>query len=518
MPVVSAFEATTVVMSMIAQLLAIGWQYHQAGDYRQAEQLYRYALSANPDDAQAHCCLGMLLASETRLDDAAASYRRANALKPDFAESHNNLGRIFLRQGNDGDAVHHFKEAARLRPDHAEIHCNLGIVLQRLDRLEEAEMHCRHALRIRPDYPEAHHVLAAALLKLNHLDEAVAHWREVVRMRPDFALAHNNLGCVLLRQGQPESALECFQQAIRSQPDLDEAHANLLFCLNYLSEIDAASVFEQHSRWGQIQEIKHHAERAVYSGHLASRDADPERRLRIGYVSPDLRRHALARYFEPVLANHDPQHFEVFCYAEVQTPDAVTGRLQCRAQGWRNTCGFTDAEVAERILGDRIDILVDLAGHTSNSRLLVFARKPAPVQVTWLGYMNTTGLHTIDYRLTDAWLDPPGQPVLDTEELFRLPTGMSCFAPPPEALPVGPLPALQCGHLTFGSLHGLSKVNSRVIDTWCKLLQAMPTARLLMFRDTLTGECENTSFANSRSAVLAVGGWTFGRVGTCQAF
>ena len=208
--------------------------------------------------------------------------------------------------------------------------------------------------------------------------------------------------------------------------------------------------------------------------------------MRIGYVSPDFRQHAVTRYFETVLAHHDSQQVQVFCYAQVAAPDAVTARMQKLAYGWRSVWLQSDAEVAQRIRDDRIDILVDLAGHTCGTRLLVFAQKPAPIQMTWLGYLNTTGLDTIDYRLTDDILDPPGFPKRDTEELIRLPGGFSCFRAAGRAPAVVPPPALQRGYLTFGSLNTLFKHNSQVFDLWSQILKALPTARLLMFRDTLT--------------------------------
>jgi len=181
----------------------------------------------------------------------------------------------------------------------------------------------------------------------------------------------------------------------------------------------------------------------------------------------------------------------VYCYAEVQKPDAVTLRLQKLADGWRSTCGLTDSQVAERIRDDKIDILIDLAGHTADNRLGALACKPAPVQATWLGYMNTTGLKAVDYRLTDDVLDPPDQPARDTEELWRLPGGMCCFAPPEDAPPVSPLPALRQGHLTFGSLHNPFKLNGQVFDLWSLVLKAVPTAKLLMFHDFVVGKAQD---------------------------
>ena len=232
--------------------------------------------------------------------------------------------------------------------------------------------------------------------------------------------------------------------------------------------------------------------------------------MRIGYVSPDFRQHALISYFEPVLANHDPRQVEVFCYAEAPQPDDVTIRLQKLAHHWRSIRGLTSVQAAQLIRDDGIDILVDLAGHTAGNRLDIFALKPAPIQATWLGYLNTTGLSTIDYRLSDDMLDPPGQPVRDTEELFRLPGGFCCFQPWPNAPAVNSLPALERGYLTFGSLHNLFKLNGSVYDLWSRVLQALPNARLLMFRDTLKGERWSACARSLLSVASKRTDWTCG--------
>ena len=250
--------------------------------------------------------------------------------------------------------------------------------------------------------------------------------------------------------------------------------------MNYDPEADLDAVFAEHVRWGRLHT-------PTTSPAPFENDRDPERKLRVGYVSPDLRFHALTRYFEPVLAHHDPSQVEVYCYAEVVHPDEVTLRLKEHAHGWRSTCGLSDVQVAEMIRADGIDILVDLAGHTAGTRLRIFGLKPAPVQASWLGYLNTTGLATVDYRITDEILDPSGESTLGTEELVRLPHGFCCFAPPKNAPALSPLPALTRGYLTFGSLHNLFKLNAQVFDLWSRLLRALPKARLLMFRDTLSG-------------------------------
>jgi len=497
------------------------------GKLEEARVHYERALLLNPSYAEVHCNLGLVLHLQGELDQAEAHCREALRLHPGFPEAHNNLGTILLDQGNPAEAAECFqhalrhnatfaeaynnlgnalerldkvdeaidcyRQALRLNPNFAETHTNLGIALARQDKLDEAIRCHQQALLLKPDYAEAYTNLGNVLASQDKLDEAIRCHRRALDLNPGVAQAHSNVGCALLRQGLVDQALASFRQALRLQPNLAAARSNLVACSNYDPHADPDSVFAEHCRWGQTMcdvrgamcDVKTATSDIAHrTSHIAH--TDPERRLRVGYVSPDLRQHALASYFEPVLAHHDPGQVDVFCYAEVPCPDGVTARLQSLAHGWRSTCRLTDVQLAELIRSDRIDILVDLAGHTAGNRLGVFAHKPAPVQCTWLGYMNTTGLTTVDYRLTDEVLDPPGQPVRDTEELVRLQGGMCCFAAPADAPAVGPLPALSRGYLTFGSLHNLFKLNEQVFDLWSDVLRALPGARLLVFRNTLT--------------------------------
>jgi predicted O-linked N-acetylglucosamine transferase (SPINDLY family) len=493
----------------------LGLAYQALGSLEEAATCYRDALRLRHDCAEAHNGLGIALADMGRLEEAVASYQQALRHDPKSAAAHNNLAVALQAQGKPAEAETHLRKAVRLQPDYIEARNNLGIAQRAQGKLQEALINFQAVLRIQPghalahnnlgatllmqgnldgamasfenalrswpDYAEAHGNLGIALKMRGNLDEAEAHLREALRLRPASADVRNTLGGLLQLQGKLDEAMACFREAHRLAPGDPELHSNLLLCMNYDPKVDADSVFAEHRCWG------HAFGRVPGAGPRKAHDRSPLRRLRIGYVSPDLCRHPLVRYLEPVLAHHDPAQVEIFCYAEVSAPDTVTARLQTLAQAWRWTCGKTDAQVAEQIRRDGIDILVDLASHTANNRLRVFAERPAPVQVTWLGYPNTTGLSTIDYRLTDDVMDPPGSPVLDTEELFRLPGGLCCFAPPADAPPVAPLPALRRGYLTFGSLHNLAKLNAGVLDLWCRVLQAVPEARLLLFRTTLTG-------------------------------
>jgi protein O-GlcNAc transferase len=473
-----------VAVDWAAETFALAWKHHQAGSFVQAEQLYREILQADPVHVDAWCFLGGVYQAQGRLAEAETHFRRAAELMPDHPSAGDCLGVVVANQGRLEEAGEVFEHLLRCRPATAQLYNNIGYLRYQQARLAEAVAHYHQALRLNPDAPEIHNNLGLALADQSKLDLAVAHCRQALQLRPDFALAHNNLGHFQLKLGRADLAFRSFQQALRCDPDLVTAQSNLLFSVNYDPEATAEFVFAEHCRWGRLFDRR-------ASRPPPTNDRSPERRLRIGYISPDLRIHPLTRYLEPVLAHHDPHQVEVFCYADVAVPDAATKRLQKLAHSWRWINGLSDAQAAECIRGDSIDILVDLAGHTAGNRLRVLAYKPAPVQATWLGYMNTSGLAAVDYRLTDAVLDPPGQAVRDTEELVRLPGGMCCFAPPTDAPDVGPLPALEKGHLTFGSLHNLFKLNGRVFDLWSQLLMALPTARLLMFRDTLTGTAQD---------------------------
>jgi predicted O-linked N-acetylglucosamine transferase (SPINDLY family) len=499
----------------------LGAAYQAQGRLDEAVACYRQALGLRPDHAQAHNNLGNALADQGKLDEAVACYGRALRLQPDYAEAHNNLAVALQKQdkleeaeaharkavrlkpdyaearnslgnaqrarGKLGEAVLNFREALRLAPDHALAHSNLGGVLQLQGKLDEAVASYRQALRCRPDHAEASSNLATALQAQGRLDEAEAHLRQALQFRPDSADACNNLGGVLQLQGELDGALACYRQAHRLAPGSPVAYSNILLCLNYDPRADAGTLSAEHRHWGDL-----YGAPVAGAGPAPGHDRNPDRRLRVGYVSPDLSWHPIASFLQPILAHHDPGQVEAICYAEVSAPDAMTARLQSLARGWRLTHGLGDAALADLIRADRIDLLVDLAGHTAKSRLRVFAHKPAPVQATWLGYPNTTGLTTVDYRLTDAVADPPGEAAGYTEELIRLPRGFCCYAPPPAAPEVGPLPAGRAGYVTFGSLHNLPRLNAAVLDVWCAILWAVPTARLLIFRHTLQGQVQET--------------------------
>ena len=485
----------------------LGLIAHQAGQNEQALNLIRRSIEINPASALYHYNLGLLLQTMGQLDPAAEAYRSAIAADPKYAEAHNGLGLAMHKMGRIDEALAAYRKAIALapsllaaqinlagalaaagrlddaadiyraillqHPDHAEARNNLGGILHALGKPDEAIEHMRAAVATRPDYAEAHANLGLALYKRGQLASAIASCNSAIALRPDFARAHVNLADIFLAQGRLDEAVQQHVQAINLRPDSSTTHSTLLWMLHFHPAWGPAALADAHRQWAQ-----RHAEplMANIAPHPA---AAPAGRLRIGYVSPDFREHPVGRLFEPVLRHHDTQKFEVFCYSDVARPDALTERLKGLAGTWRPCAGMSDAQLAKQIRTDRIDILVDLTLHMAGNRLLVFARKPAPVQITALGYNASTGLRTMDWRITDPHLEPA-----DTlpwpEKPLILPETQWVYTALPVDAPPGELPALAAGHITFASLNNFAKVNAQTIAAWSRILHAVPDSRLLI--------------------------------------
>ena len=459
----------------------LGVLAHQSGRHAEAVDLIGRALARDAGNAACHCNRGEAYRALGELAAAADCYRRALALQPGLAPAHNNLGCCLRALKRDDEAADCFRAALALHPDYAEAHNNLGAVLLDQGRADAAAESLRRAVRLRPDYATTHGHLGKALARLGCWDEALAAHQTALRLAPGDADLHVSLAQLLFFQGRVGESLAAYREAERLRPDHPTALSNRLFILNYDPDATAAEVFAEHRRWGSRYDD------LTRAAPPHANAPDPGRRLRVGYVSPDFRSHAVALFIAPVLARHDAAGFETYCYADVRKPDAVTAQLRGLAHAWRPTVGLGDVEVADLVRADGIDILVDLAGHTGDHRLGALARKPAPLQMTYLGHPNTTGLAAMDARLTDAVADPPGADAFSVERLVRLDEGFCCFALPAEAPPVGPLPALKNGHVTFGSPHNLAKLNDAVLDLWCRVLRDVPHSRLRLFRHGLTG-------------------------------
>lgn len=333
----------------------------------------------------------------------------------------------------------------------------------------------RKAVAAKPDVAEAHNSLGAALFASKRLDESIESFRRAIAIRPDYTWALGNLGNVLKDCSMVEESIDAYRRALEANPAWHGARSSILLAGHYLTDSDPAALLEEHRKWDW-----------VHAGHLAGTIAPHanspvvERRLRIGLVSPDFKEHPVIRFLLPFLEHHDREQIELFAYAQVSEPDEWTEMARQQVDHWRSLVNVPDATAAELIRGDEIDILMDLAGHTKDDRLLVFARKPAPVQVTYLGYPGTTGLSAMDCRITDAFADPPGMTEAHhSEQLIRLPGCAWNYGPDTDILP-GPNPATLHGCVTFGSFNNLAKVNDRMLQVWARILEAVPGSRLLL--------------------------------------
>ncbi len=489
---------------------------HESGDLAAAEGQYRALLRADARDPDAMHLLGLIAHQRGNHAAAVAQIVAAIALKADKPVYHYNLGNALAALGKPEAAIDSFRAALVLDPAHSAARSNLAHALTETGRYVEAAAECRRLLELQPT-PAARNALARALIQCadagasaeQYYDEAAAllqqewqaaddpsatrlalahchqqrgrwteaasHYEAILALQPDNPAVHNDLANCYNQLGLIDKAILHYRETYRLAPDFSEALASVLACLNYDPDCPPEQAAAEHRRWAEQVAAPYYPKLARFDN-----DRDPERRLRIGYVSPDLRRHPVSAIFAPILAAHDRSRVEVTCYYNFPGEDVVTLRLKSLAERWRPVAGIDDNALCDQIRRDRIDILVDLAGHTTHNRLLAFARKPAPIQVSWLGYFNTTGLATMDYFLSDPWSSPPGQERYYVERLLRLPHTRFCYEPPEYMPAVSPLPAEKAGHVTFGCLNNLSKINEKVLALWGKVLQAVPGATLLV--------------------------------------
>jgi protein O-GlcNAc transferase len=448
---------------------------HRAGQLAAAESLYRQALEVRPGDADALHLLGVLMGQTGRLEPGIALIRRAVEIDPRAARFHCNLGHLLTSAGRIRDAIDACRTALSLKPDYAEACNNLGTALASAGLFAEAAAACRDAVRLRPDMAAAHNNLGNACRGLGLLDESIDAYRRALDLNPGFADAHLNLGSVLKDTGRVADAVAAYRAALEARPDFAEARHHLVNTVHYDPACDTAALCREARLWYQ-----RHGASLGRPGLVHANEPDPDRRLRIGYVSADFREHPVGLNLLPLFEAHDHRQFQVFCYAGVTRPDALTTRFRGLADAWRDVAALRDEAVSDAVSADQIDILVDLSLHIAGNRLGVFARKPAPVQFTFAGYPGTTGLDTIDCRFTDPFLDPPDADVGGySEESVRLPDSFWCYEPLTDE-PVGPLPATTRGTVTFGCLNNFCKVNDDMLRLWAGVMRTVRNSRLLL--------------------------------------
>ncbi len=537
----------------VAYLSNLGEAYRRLGSLRNAVDALLRALALKPDFAEGFYNLALVLRQNGETDGAVFYLERAADLDPGRPAFQRGLGEALRQQGDLARAathlscaellsspsprppalcveqlrearaqralgalplaVAHYQSALALDPRSVDALVELSGVLEALERPDGAAIASSRALRVDPRCAMAHATLAAARVLQNRYDEATASCRSALELDPDCWLARFHLGYALAGNGGAAEALAEYRRAVDLRPDNPATHSALLFLMPYVPGYDPPAVGAGARAWAQ-----RHA--APLAGEVRPHDNDrnPRRRLRVGYVSPDLYEHPVSLFLEPLLECFDPQTIEVFCYSSVRSPDAVTRRLRALVSGWRDVRHASDAAVAELVREDRVDVLIDLTMHASGGRPLLFARKPAPVQLCWLAYVGTTGLDAMDYRMTDPHLEPPAlDPGWATEAPLVLPETYWCYAPWQAArqtgpVPeVGPLPAAGSGRVTFGSQHSIQKVNEGVLPLWARVLGAVEGSRLVMYapqgaRGRIVEALERSGIERGRVEFLALRG------------
>lgn len=471
MPETMRGETQTVA---VAHALDVALDRFNAGNLAEAEQICRQILAVEPDNADALHLLGLLAHQSGRNDIALELVLRATAIQPLDAEYLNTFGEILRALGRYAEAGQYYRRAIALNPGYATAYGNLAIVLQSFGKPEESARSCRRALTIDPALAHAHNTLGGALSDLGRLDDAKENLHQALALIPDFTQAHNNLGNLLKSLGRLEEAERSYRQALALKPGYAIAHMNLIMALDLIERCGVREQQEERRRWYAM-----HGSNFAGSIRPHGNRPDPERRLRIGYVSADFRWHSAYFVSSPVILRHNPFACEVVCYSGAVNEDDATARVKRAASLWRPIHGATDDALAEQIRRDEIDILVDLSGHSAGNRLPVFARKPAPVQITAWGYATGTGLATMDYFFADPVLVPQEERKHFAEEIVDLPCFV-CYEAPAYAPEVSPLPSLQSRPFTFACINRVEKISDRVIALWGRILAVVPHARLLI--------------------------------------
>lgn len=511
-------------------------QFHRAGDVDRAERLYRRVLEREPAHGDALFLLSVLALQAGQLDEAASHLERAvrvapnNAFylsslgsvyrslgrrseavpvllmavarKPDLAEAVFNLALSFEEQGESAAAAECYERARALDPSllqaaerlarlkgkrdapappagsmsPAELLAALGETLRLAGQANEAAAWYRAALKLNPRLANAHTALGAIHADAGRFDKAIDSFRRALEIDQNFHVARGYLATALDESGRLEETQALYRQAVALRPDDANAHSVLLFNMPFWPGVTASDILEESRLWNE-----RHARPLAAQTKPHENERAPERRLRIGYVSPDFQTHVQSLFTIPLFQHHDHERFEIFCYSSVDNPTSHTDRIRGYADVWREVATLDDAALAELIRRDQIDILVDLTMHMIGRRLLAFARKPAPVQLCWLAYPGTTGLETMDYRLSDPFLDlPDADTGVYSERTIRLPDSFWCYDPLTDVPEVSALPALATGSITFGCLNHSRKINDGVLRLWTTVLTAVPQSRLLL--------------------------------------
>jgi predicted O-linked N-acetylglucosamine transferase (SPINDLY family) len=477
----------------VTQTFSLAVSYHHAGRLTEAETLYRQIVTAEPLHAEAWHNLGICSQQMSHYDEAVLWIRRAIEIAPQNAVAHYSLGNTLRDMGNLAEAIAAYQRALELDGQSAPAYNNLGVAFTLQGRYEEAMAALRRALELRPDSAVTENNLATVMNRCDRFEEAIAACHRALELQPDYADAYNTLGNALREVGAAEEAAEAYRKGCSLSPPEAPVHSSLLFTLHQIPGLSRQAIAEEHRRWSRRL-----LEQAGKFRQPFLNERNPNRPLRIGYVSPDFRDQVVGRNLVPLFRFHDRAAFEIFCYSDAMETDALTNVFRGQTHHWRNATGSADVALAEMIREDRIDVLVDLAQHVTGNRLAVFARNPAPVQVSFAGYPESAGLEAIPYRISDRWLEseidltaaeissnagPDFRASISelpsVERIFRI-ESFWCYDPCGANVPIKEVPARAKGRVTFGCFANTWKFNKDVLRLWSRVLAESPEARLVL--------------------------------------
>ena len=488
----------------------MGAAFFELGKFDNAISCYTKAIDINPNFEVAFNNLGEALRNTGELQRAVEFFTKAIKIKPDFTKAYINLGSAYKGLKLYEESLSHIKKAIEINPKNYKAYSNLGNIYSDLGKPEEAKESYSVALQIKPDFAEAHNNLGNTYSELLEIDKALECYKRALEIRPNFTEAHNNLGNIFVTRGLHNLAIKHFLKAIKLDPGLPESHnnignaykslgkfneakssfnaalkinpnsfevrSNLIFCQNFLL----------HSPVEMLKIAKRYGEKLSSKTQKFSQwnnGGEKKEKLRLGFISGDLMNHPVGHFFEgfiKALNANSNRKLETNIYHNNTMSDDLTQRIKNSCDNWNLIQPLTDEQLANQIREEQIDILIDLSGHTARNRLPVFCRKPAPLQISWLGYFATTGIKEIDYFLADKWTAPEEEESHFVEKIWRLPETYWCFTEPAYNIEVGELPALKNNNLTFGCFNNFSKLNNKVLELWINLLNTIPESRLFL--------------------------------------
>jgi predicted O-linked N-acetylglucosamine transferase (SPINDLY family) len=460
-------------------LLNLGNSLHSQGRSQDAVSLYRRSLELHPSYLDARVNLAVALKALGKHDQATAELQSTLGSEPRHPQALFEQGRMLADQRRYQEAEQVFRRLIGIDPSHHQAMYCLGIVLSDQGHWPQATEVYAEVVRMRPDLPEAYQAMAVTLRYCNRITESLVALEKALQLKPDFTLALQSYGSVLAEAGRIEEGIEVWRRSLQINPKQPDLRSNIVYTLSMVDGVTRADLWREHRAWAE-----HHAKQAsegIEPAKAPISTAVDRKKIRIGYISPDLRLHSVCYFLIPLLESHDKERFEIFCYSDVSNPDQTTSEIRRLSDQWRDVRGKPTAQVHRLIQEDQIDILIDLAGHTMGNRMELFGLRVAPMQASWLGYPETTGLPTVDFKIADRIVYPESENgKYSSERILRLPNGYHCYLAPPGCPDISDLPVRDNGYITFGSFSSLAKLTPATVALWSEVLKQVPDSKLLL--------------------------------------